>query len=122
MSGNSIFIDSNIAIYLLDGDTTISNFLEGKNVCISFISEIELLGYKNNASDRKKIKAFLNGCEIIDINKDIKELTIQLRLKYKIKLPDAIVAASSIHLSSLLMSADNDFKSIDELNLALYKK
>ena len=122
MSGNSIFIDSNIAIYLLDGDTTISNFLEGKNVCISFISEIELLGYKNNASDRKKIKAFLNGCEIIDINKDIKELTIQLRLKYKIKLPDAIVAASSIHLSSLLMSADNDFKSIEELNLALYKK
>lgn len=46
MSGNSLLIDTNIALYLLNGDNTIAELLDGKDVYLSFISELELLGSK----------------------------------------------------------------------------
>ncbi len=46
MSGNSIFIDTNIALFLLSGDPTITELLDKRPVFVSFITELELLGYK----------------------------------------------------------------------------
>lgn len=43
MSGNKLFIDTNIALYLLNGDETLSTFLYGKELYISVITELELL-------------------------------------------------------------------------------
>ena len=77
MSGNSVLIDTNIAIYFLNGDTTLSQFLEGKNVYVSFITELELLGFKGNSSkDQQKIQELLESCIIIDINADIKQQVV----------------------------------------------
>jgi hypothetical protein len=41
----NILIDTNIALYLLGGDSRIAEVLEGETVYVSFISELELLGY-----------------------------------------------------------------------------
>ena len=46
MSGNKIFIDTNIAIYLLDGDTSLAEILDQKQLYISFVTQLELLGYQ----------------------------------------------------------------------------
>jgi hypothetical protein len=46
-------------------------------------------------------------------------MTIQLRRKYNIKLPDAIIAASAIESDLVLMTADSGFKKIDELQLEI---
>lgn len=54
MSGNSIFLDTNILLYLLNGDETISVLLKDRNIVISFISEMELLSLKTYQSKRKK--------------------------------------------------------------------
>jgi hypothetical protein len=43
MNGNSLLIDTNIALYLFNGDTTLSFVLDGKKIYISFITELELL-------------------------------------------------------------------------------
>lgn len=43
MSGISVLIDTNIAIALLNGDEQIASLFDGKDVRISFISELELL-------------------------------------------------------------------------------
>lgn len=45
------------------------------------------------------------------------ELTIQLKQKYKVKLPDAIIAATAIHYNIPFITADADFKIIKELDL-----
>ena len=43
MNGNSLFIDSNVILYLISGDATIAELLNGKHVLISFSTELELL-------------------------------------------------------------------------------
>ena len=45
MSGNNIFADSNILIYILNGEKNVEPYLESFFV-VSYISEIELLGHK----------------------------------------------------------------------------
>jgi len=43
MIGNKLFVDTNILIYLLNGDKEITQILEGKQLVISIITELELL-------------------------------------------------------------------------------
>lgn len=78
MSGNSLLIDTNIALYLLNGDNTIAELLDGKDVYISFISELELLGFQDlRDEDVPLIEEFLDSCIIVDLNQAIKRTTIE---------------------------------------------
>jgi predicted nucleic acid-binding protein len=54
MSGNNILTDTNILLYLLSGDRTISDILQGKSIFISFITELELLAYPGISDDEQK--------------------------------------------------------------------
>lgn len=57
MNGNNILLDTNIVLYLLNGEDTLIPLLEEKNLFISFITQLELLGSRNlNPSDILKIK------------------------------------------------------------------
>lgn len=124
MSGTKLFVDTNIILYLLNGDETLSEFLNGRQVYLSFVTELELLGYPGlSEKDRKTIQSFLSQCKITDINKTIKEEVIRLRSVYKIKLPDAIVVASAIYLDLPLITSDTGFKKLEtELNLIHYER
>ena len=122
MSGNSILIDTNIALYLLDGDINLSEILDGQDVYVSIISELELLGYQGiSESEKNAIKAFLNNCIIIELKQTIKDITIELKQRHKIKLPDAIIAATSKYLNIPLISADRGFEKIDDLQFIRYE-
>lgn len=46
-------------------------------------------------------------------------MTIELRKKYSIKLPDAVIAATSLTFEIPLVTADKTFSTIDELDLIL---
>lgn len=123
MSGNSIFLDTNIVLYLLSGDETIADFLNDKTVFLSFVTELELLGYKAiDPEELSKVENLLTDATIIDINSEIKKIVIGLRKAYKIKLPDAIVAATSHYLNIPFMTADKDLTRLSELNILLYEK
>ena len=54
---------------------------------------------------------------IVANTKTIKEKTIEIRKKYKTKLPDAIVTASAIVNNLPLITADKGFNQIEELKL-----
>lgn len=64
----------------------------------------------------------INDCIVVQLNSSIKQQAIQLRRTYKIKLPDAIVAATSIYLKMSLIKGDKDFSKIDEISLVKYVK
>lgn len=53
-------------------------------------------------------------CSIIDINSEIKKCVIELRKSRKIKLPDAIIAATAMSLNIPFMSADKQLKKFGE--------
>ena len=67
------------------------------------------------------VEEFLNNCIIVDLNQAIKRLTIDLKRSYKIKLPDAIIAATSIYINVPLISADKGFEKISELQFVKYE-
>jgi len=123
MSGNSLLLDTNIILYFLGGDDTLVPLIEEKNLIISIITEIEILSY--SALTREEIvqtKQFLKHCSSISITSDIKERAISIRRKYKMKLPDAIIAATSLSLDIPIITADNDFKKVKNSNLIFYEK
>ncbi len=123
MSGNKLFIDTNIALYLLSGDKTLAKLLNEKNLYLSFVTQLELLGFKRiTKKEEKAIRDFINQCTVIDINNRIKEQVIQLRKDYQLKLPDCIIMASSIYLDVPIITADTDFKKVEELDLLFYQK
>ena len=55
------------------------------------------------------------------MNQKIKQRTILLRQRYKIKTPDAIIAATAIEFQIPLISSDSDFTIIKELDFLLLK-
>lgn len=111
--------DTNFLIYIHEGNSSVEPFLE-YNFGVSFISEIELLGFHGiSKSEETKLKLLLNDCFQIDWNTKIKEQTIQLKRKYQIKLPDAIIAATGLVYDIPLITADKGFSKITELDLVL---
>lgn len=123
MNGNSVIVDSNILIYLVGGDKTLSDYLENLNVYVSFLTELELLSFqKLTEAEEKIIKRLLSNCIIVDINDSIKKTAIVLRKSYHLKIPDSIICSTSLYLDLPLVTSDSQFKKIKELNLVLYDR
>ena len=123
MSGNSLLLDTNVSLYLLSKDDTLAAILQGRDIYLSFITELELMGYNSlKDGERLSIKKFIQDCIVIDINTYIKEAVIEMRQKYSVKLPDSIIAATALYLNVPLLTADKGFKKIKELNLLLYEQ
>lgn len=123
MSGRNFLLDTNIALYLLSGNTTIAEIIDGSQLYVSFITQLELLGYKGiTTKEQQVVKQFLDECIIIDVNEEIKKHTIAIKQKHQIKLPDSIIAATSLFIEIPLLTADTGFKKINKLNLLLFEE
>ena len=81
---------------------------------ISAINKMELLGFSNV---EQNLIDFVGFAEIYHIDDKIIDQTIELRKKYKIKLPDTIIAATAIVNNFTLISRNfKDFLKIIELH------
>lgn len=123
MNGTKLLLDTNIILYLLNGDKTLSDFLEGKQLYTSVITEMELLSFKGlKEEEENQLKHFLSECVIININTVIKAETIRIRKLFSSKLPDSIIAATSIYLDIPLITADDGFRKIEGIELIYYER
>lgn len=121
MNGNRFLLDTNIIIYILQGDKLIAEYLSHKILYTSIICEIELFGSKYLVQrEEKQIKNFLAEFTIISIDQSIKNLAILIRKQYSLKIPDAIIAASAVSLEIPLVTSDKVFKQIKDLQLDFY--
>jgi predicted nucleic acid-binding protein len=90
------------------------------SIAVSVISEIEILGCKGiTPPEISVIQTLLDDCTILRLSDRIKDVAIALKQKYAIKLPDAVIAATAICSNLPLVTADTDFKRIENLNLVL---
>ncbi|MBO9614647.1 MAG: type II toxin-antitoxin system VapC family toxin [Dyadobacter sp.] len=122
MNGTKILIDTNIAINLFKGDSRLANLLQDREAKLSFIVELELMGYRHITIEEEAwMEIFLDQCSIIGINSGIKEITTYVRRQYNLKLPDAIIAATSIFLGVPLLSTDDHFDRVKELIFIFYQ-
>ena len=124
MNGDSLLLDSNIVLYLLNGEETLIPLLEGKSLYLSFITQLELLSFPEISQEEiNKIERFIQECIIIEISSTIKEYTINFRKKFRLSLPDSIIAATSLYINVPLVTADSDFKKLtNEVDLVFYQK
>ena len=119
MNGIDYMADTNALIYLLSGDSCMKSYL-ANYIGLSVISEIELLSFPGITSfEEQQIRSFIKDCTVLFLTENVKNKTIALRRSYKIKLPDAIIAATAIENNLQLITADKGFKQIAELDLAL---
>ena len=82
---------------------------------LSVINKIELLGFAKVDQD---LIDFVNCSNIYQLDEDITELTIEIRKKYHIKLPDAIIAATALyHRLILFTNNTSDFDKIKGIKL-----
>ena len=116
MIGINYVADTNCFIYLLDEHPLLLPFAES-NWAYSFITEMEILSKKGiTLKQESLIRKMLASCSKVEHNQAITELTIKLRRKYAVKLPDAIIAATAQYLSIPLLTADKAFAQIKEID------
>lgn len=100
-----ILLDTNVVLYFLGG--RLANPLPSGQYFVSVITEIELLSYPNLSPDEDtQIRDFLNKITVVGIESNIKELAIALRQQYRLRLPDAIIAATAQSLNATLFTND----------------
>jgi len=122
MSGREILVDTNIALYFLKGDPEVVEILKDKSVYVSFITEIELLSFpKLNKQSAKMIRDFLSVCKVVGYGDELRDKTVEIRKTASLKLPDALIAATSFTHQLPLITADKQFKRVEKLNVIFYQ-
>jgi predicted nucleic acid-binding protein len=117
--GPEFLVDTNIVIAYFNQTLPEKGalFLDNVLPAISVITRIELLGWHQITADEvSKITSFIGDATIYSLTERIVVRTIALRQTHKIKLPDAVIAATAfIHNLTLLTRNTSDFKQIPGL-------
>ena len=119
MSGVDFCADTNFAIYHLSGRACVEPYTTA-SLAVSVVTELELLSKPGTpTAEVAAAELFLETCEIIELSAAIKAAVLALRRQYRLKLPDAIVAATALWLGVPLLTADNGFARLTELDVVL---
>ncbi|MEZ5026148.1 MAG: PIN domain-containing protein [Chitinophagales bacterium] len=122
MSGIDYLVDTNIFIYLLEENPIVIPFVNDE-WNFSYITELELLGNNKNTKQHNKIiNQLLQVCNKLNHNDVIQKEAIQLMQQQKIKIPDAIIAATSMYFNLPILTADAAFTKIKNLDVVFIEK
>jgi predicted nucleic acid-binding protein len=81
----------------LQGEALMDSIVNDHQPTISIITEIELLCYKPaKEEDLLLLNNFIANSVVYELDQNIKLKTIEVRKLFKLKLPDAIIAASAL--------------------------
>jgi predicted nucleic acid-binding protein len=112
MNGTKYLLDTNIIIGMYEQDHTVISLFQNKEVSIaecaySNITRMELLGFPEITEiETQAIKNLLAMMQCIDLSRSIENTTINLKQKYRIKLPDAIILATALTHQIELLTLD----------------
>ena len=89
------------------------------SVIYSSITRIEVLGFPNlSEQEESAIRRLLNEFEEIPVSNEIVERTIQIRKLIRIKLPDALIAASAhVAQATVVTRNTSDFQRTPSLTV-----
>ena len=119
---NSVF-DTNILIYHLNDALPKKAFekiqqLMANNATISVITRMEILGAPKALNQLDQAQKLMSAFTEQGLTEAIVDRVINLRQQQRIKLPDAIIAATALQLEKPLVTRNtNDFKSVIDLQL-----
>jgi predicted nucleic acid-binding protein len=121
--GTGYLLDSNVVIDYLDnklpstGMTLVSGMVD-QTPHISVITQIEILRFNAEPDVLGTLSDFVDCCVVYPLDDEVVRVTIALCRRHKIKLPDAIIAATAILQDFTLITRNvDDFKSIEALQI-----
>ena len=119
-----IVLDTNILIEILKGNQAILQHLEEGNFLysISCITVMELYYGAFNKAELFSLKKFIALFEVIEIDKNISNISTELIFEYSkshnLTIPDSLIASTAINKGRKLYTLNlKDFKYIDGLTL-----
>jgi predicted nucleic acid-binding protein len=122
--GQRYLVDTNVIIdySVLRLPARSNSFIEqvfNSDLLVSVIVKIEVLGFNDADSKLEAMEKFLNRGTLLPLDELVTKQTILLRRKYrKLKLGDAIIAATAIvHNLTLISHNTKDFVNIEGLKL-----
>jgi hypothetical protein len=115
-------LDTNAVVALLNGNAPLVQTLQSATwVGISVITELEFLSFPGLTShDEALFQQFKSRVEVVDLQASDNQLlarVVAVRKLSKVKLPDAIIAASTIENGATLLTQDADFSKIALLSV-----
>lgn len=125
MSGKRYFLDTNAIVQLLAGNQELENTLnKAEYVATSVVCELEFLSLPGLPDeDKELLRELLSLIEVIDLgtnDENLKMAIINLRATKRLKLPDAIIAASAETVSCTLLTADDRLLKHPDLDVTTY--
>jgi len=112
VNGIKLLLDTNFIIGLIKRTEPVIKILAASSIALdecaySFITRIELLSYPAiTQPEIESIESILATMHYVSTSKEIENTTIRLRRQYRLKTPDAIVAATAIALNLELLTLD----------------
>lgn len=125
MSGRRYFLDTNAIIQLLAGNQHLLELLnQADYVATSIICELEFFSFSNLPDeDRELFHKFRELVRVVDLcssDEKLKEQIYNIRSGRQLKLPDAVVVASSIEEDCILITADKKLLSSPNMKIESY--
>ncbi|QDW26772.1 type II toxin-antitoxin system VapC family toxin [Pedobacter sp. KBS0701] len=119
--GKGYLADTNSVIEYLENKLPekILVFMDNLEMHLSVISRIELLGWSKMTEHQfQQLSGFISASLVYDLSEEIIQNTIKIRKSHRIKLPDAIIAATAITNNLTLITRNtSDFKKIVNLQV-----
>lgn len=115
MTADRLLVDTNALIHHWAGDARTLELLNGVRLYASFVTEIEILGFHGySIRERALVAEDLSHVKIVDMSAVIKSIAIELRAKHRLKLADALIAATASSLNIPLVTQDKHFNRLKE--------
>ncbi|MGA1368835.1 MAG: PIN domain-containing protein [Blastocatellia bacterium] len=110
----NFLLDTNALIHLQSGKLAVP--LPEGAYGISVITEIELLSWPQLQSDAELVwRGLLAKFRRVDLEAQVCEAAIRLRRQHRLRLPDAIIAASALVCHAILLTNDQRLLTIPDV-------
>jgi predicted nucleic acid-binding protein len=121
-SDERLVVDTNILVYYLKGNQKVEKYFFDYAPVISFVAELEILSFPGlDSSNLHAIERFLAEQLKIGYLPAMQQHILDIRKQKKLKLPDAIIAATAMYFHIPLVSSDKAFNHIQGLDFIYFE-
>lgn len=118
MNGTKYLLDTNYILAILKSNPQVLEEIKIRQIIVSdcaysAITRMELLGFPGiTVAEESTIRQKLMCLTYLPLSLEIENKTIQIRQSRRIKLPDAIIAATALELGLELLTLDKQLLSV----------